>query len=286
MTKRQSGAGRWLNPHFVDTESARRLRDGLLGAQRLRQALKSGFALGTFVIELPSPSTVLALGLAGFDFIVLDMEHSSCDFHSLEPAILAARQVGMTVLVRPYAEGSGAIGKILDLGAHGIMAPHVDSAQRAAEVIAEAHFSPAGKRGFSPLTPLDALQHPLHELNESTFVVLQIEGREGLANIESIAQVGGIDALFLGPYDLALSLGVPPGSARVFDAARRAVAKIPPGMAAGLYLDDATHCGRWARIGFGLQCVSFDGRIFASGAGALTAAARRSALPAKPHKRR
>ncbi|HEY0939873.1 MAG TPA: aldolase/citrate lyase family protein [Steroidobacter sp.] len=228
------------------------------------------------MIELPTRNALNAVALAGFDFVVLDMEHSALDFSTLEAAIAASNAVGLATLVRPWTTAQGVIGKILDCGANGIMAPHVHSAEGARDIVAQARFSPKGSRGFSPISRFDSLSAPLHQLAESVMVVVQIEGQEGLRQVESIAAVAGIDAVFIGPYDLALSLQVPPGSPEVFAAAGRIADCVAAGVHLGLYIDDPAACGQWARRRFALQCVSFDGRMFADAARAVASQARDS----------
>jgi 2-keto-3-deoxy-L-rhamnonate aldolase RhmA len=147
-------------------------------------------------------------------------------------------------------------------------------------VVEQARYAPLGGRGFSPLTRFDALQRPLAELNAFTYVVVQIEGRDGLERAGDIAAVDGVDAVFVGPYDLALSLGVAPGDGAVRRSAITLAKTLPPGVALGIYLDDPDTCGEWARNGFALQCVSFDGRMLADGVRAVAARARQSATVA------
>jgi len=274
MTGAGDGKG-WQNPSFVASEGASRISESLKRGQELRRKTAGGLALGTFVIECPVPATLRALAVAGFDFAVLDMEHSSIDFSSLESLILAGQAAGLAVLVRPWGEDSGLIGKALDLGANGIMAPHVESPERARAIVEEARFAPLGARGFSPISKYDSLREPLRELDESTFVVVQIEGRGAIDRIGEIAAIDGIDAVFVGPYDLALSMGVAPGSDQVFAAAERLALAVPRGPVLGIYLDDADQCGEWAARRFALQCVSFDGRMLSNGARAIAASARR-----------
>ncbi len=115
--------------------------------------------------------------------------------------------------------------------------------------------------------------------------MLQIEGRKALEQVGRIAAVPGVDAVFVGPYDLALSLGVPPGSSGVIAAAERIAKQVPAGVALGIYIDDPVTCGAWARRGFTLQCVSFDARMLASGARAVVDQARRS-MPRTRRRRR
>jgi 2-keto-3-deoxy-L-rhamnonate aldolase RhmA len=286
MNDKGDGGKRWKNPAFRDGPGAARVAEASRLGERVRKQAASGWALGTFVIELPSPSTLTAIAVAGFDFVVLDMEHSALDCAGLDVLIAAAQAAGLPALVRPGGEDAGLIGKVLDIGAHGIMAPHVDTPARARAVVEQARFPPRGRRGFSPLTRYDALREPLRELDDATYVIVQIEGREALQRVDEIAAVPGIDAVFVGPYDLALSLGVPPGSPRVRRAAMDIAAAVPRGVALGLYLDDPAQCGEWAAQRFALQCVSFDGRMLANAARAVVEEARSACARGKNKKRK
>jgi len=264
----------WSNPNHVGGPASERAAEGLLLGHALRERMRTGWAMGSFVIELPQPATLGVLALAGFDFLVLDMEHSSLGFDRLEPLLAYGRAIGLPMLVRTWGEDTGLIGKVLDMGAHGIMAPHVDSGTRAREVVDESRFPPRGRRGFSPLTRFDCLAEPVRQLDEATVVVVQIEGREALDDIDAIAAVPGIDVLFIGPYDLALSLGVPPNSPPVFQAAEELARRVPDHVSLGIYVDDPASCKDWAQRGFSLQCVSFDSRMLSEGARDLVRRAR------------
>jgi 2-keto-3-deoxy-L-rhamnonate aldolase RhmA len=265
----------WNNPSFVDTDQAARLAEAQRYGEVLRRKVGDGWALGSFVLELPVPATLGAMALAGFDFVVLDMEHSAVDFARLEGLITAGQAAGLTVLVRPRGHDDGLIGKILDVGANGIMVPRVETPDQARAIVAQSRFPPAGGRGFSPLTRYDAFQRPLQALNDCTYLILQIEGKRGIERARDIASVPGIDAIFVGPYDLALSLGVKPGSRRVSSAAARLAKSLPRGLQLGIYVDDPANCGDWAAKRFALQCVSFDGRMLSGAARSLVAAARK-----------
>jgi len=256
----------WKNPEAVPVPLGALQSAALLRGSDLRRLVRSGRALGTFLIELPTPTTLTSLAMAGFEFVVLDMEHSTIGTTVLESLIVAGHAAGLATLVRPCSRDPGLIGKILDMGAHGVMAPHVDTPERAREIVAAARFKPLGNRGFSPLSRFDALEHPLQALNEATYVAVQIEGRDALRRVAEIAAVPGIDAIFVGPYDLALSLGVTPGSADLFDVAARVAMDVPGSVSLGIYIDDPASCGDWAARRFALQCVSFDGRMLAQGA--------------------
>jgi 4-hydroxy-2-oxoheptanedioate aldolase len=274
MTKKSDPPKKWKNPLYIENAGAEKVSTSLLQGEALRRKAAGGWALGTFLIELPSTSTLTALSLAGFDFVVLDMEHSSVDFSRLESLLIAGQAAGLATLVRTWGEDSGLIGKVLDMGAHGIMAPHVATPERARDIVGQARFAPRGRRGFSPLTKYDSLSEPLQALDDATYVVVQIEGQDALGRVSDIAAVPGIDAVFVGPYDLALSLGVPPGSARVFAAAERMADAVPIDVGLGIYIDDPATCGDWAARRFSLQCVSFDGRMLCNGARAVAEQAR------------
>jgi 2-keto-3-deoxy-L-rhamnonate aldolase RhmA len=267
-------AKKWKSPSFVDNAGAGRIAASLTRGTELRRKTAAGWALGTFVIEFPIPAALGSLALAGFDFVVLDMEHSAIDFSRLEPLISAAQAAGLATLVRPWGEDVGLIGKVLDMGANGIMAPRVESPERARAIIDQARFPPLGNRGFSPLIGYDSLREPLRELDDSTFVVLQIEGKQGIERIGEIAAVPGIDAIFVGPYDLALSLGVPPGGPQVHEAAGQLAKSVPRHLGLGIYIDDPAKCGVWAARRFALQCASYDGRMLSNGARSVAARAR------------
>ena len=286
MTEKTASANTWLNPNWVQNAAGETKRDALVSGGKLRSKALQSCAIGTFLIELPTPSVLSALSLAGFDFVVLDMEHSAIDYACLQPLISAAHAAGMPALVRPYADGAGQIGKILDMGANGIMAAHVDTPERARAIVEQSRFPPRGKRGFSPLMQFDGLQHPLQALGDATYVVVQIEGRSALERVNEIASVPGVDALFVGPYDLALSLELPPGSAQVRSLAQAATSSVPKQVSLGIYIDDPQDCGAWAEHGFTLQCVSFDGRMIANGARAIVAQATAALSNARESKQR
>ena len=261
MGNQSSTGGTWKSPFYSRTPGAQTVARSLSLGIKLRDKVHNGLALGAFIIDLPNPSTVTAMSIAGFDFVVLDMEHSAVDFGALEGLINAARAAGITALVRPWGQGGGLIGKILDMGAHGVMVPHVDGPDQAKSIVDQARFSPLGNRGFSPLSKFDCFEEPLKLLDESAYVVVQIEGRAAIDRVEEIAAVPGIDTIFVGPYDLALSLGVDPGSEPVFRAAQKIAEAVPDHLGLGIYVDNPENSKEWASRGFAFQCVSFDGRM-------------------------
>lgn len=169
--------------------------------------------IGTFG-KFSSPTAVEILGYLGFDFVILDMEHSSLDYSQIEHLIQAADAAGISTVVRVPGSEESPILRVLDTGSQGIQAPGVDSPEAARKVVEAARYQPLGSRGLSYSTRAarytlkDKGQHLL-ACEQEQLVVVQIESKEGMDNIEEIGQVAGIDVLFLGPADLSNSLGIP-----------------------------------------------------------------------------
>lgn len=250
--------------HRVAAELTReRLRHAMSLGDGLRAAWRERVVRGTFVIELPTPRTVRALALAGFEFVVLDLEHSPYDGSDLAPLVAEAHLMGIPVLVRPWTSDAGLLGKILDLGVNGVLIPHVGSAAEARAVVDACRYSPAGSRGVCPLIGTTAFDDPVSHMRDAVLVVVQIEGTTGLENVAEIAAVDGVDCLFVGPYDLSHALGTPGehNGSGVTAAAAQVADAVPPGLALGVYVDDPAQSQRWAKRGFHMQCVGFDGRM-------------------------
>ena len=243
-------------------------------ASTFRNRARDEGALGTFVIELPAISTIRAMATAGFDFVVIDTEHSVFAFDRVEPLVLAAQSLGIAAFVRVWGEDTGLIGKALETGANGLLIPHVNGIERAKRVVSETRFSPDGERSFAPLLRYDEVSQSKGRISEATVVIAQIEGKQGLAAAVEIARLPGIDGIFIGTHDLSLSLGVTPEDVAVTEAASALAGELPATAIRGVYLDKPAQCAAWTRLGYRMQCVSFDGRILANGASQVAAAAR------------
>lgn len=182
-------------------------------APSLRQALASGATLlGTFV-KTTHYQTVEVLAGSGLDFVVLDAEHAPFGRETLDACCLAARAHQFPALVRTASNQAEHILQALDCGAQGVLVPHVDDAQSAADAVGAARYREAGgRRGFSNspraggygAMPLAA---HIDASDRQTTVVVQIETAMAVENVDDIAQVPGVDALFIGRADLAVSYG-------------------------------------------------------------------------------
>lgn len=232
--------------------------------------------IGTFV-KTPAPHVAEVLGLAGLDFAVADMEHAPIDLGALDSLALAARSVGLPLLVRCTGTEASAIWPALDLGCAGVMAPHVRSADEA-ERVADAVKYARGKRGFSPSGRAgaygagDAGEYRRRADGES-LILAQIEDVAALEALDEIAAVGEVDVLFVGPADLSLSMGVTLESpeletaiARVAASARRA------GKAAGIFVGSEARIASWGAHGVTVFVCASDQGLLLSGARRLMAA--------------
>jgi 2-keto-3-deoxy-L-rhamnonate aldolase RhmA len=262
-----------MSPDGVARE---RLRASLTLGRQLRDRYAQGVARGTFVIELPTIGAIRALALAGFDFVVIDLEHSAIDVAALPPLVSEAHACGLPVIVRPWSHDGGLIGKLLDLHANGVLIPHVGTAGEARDVAAAARYSPLGSRGVCPLIGTSAFSDPVRELSQAPLVLVQIEGRDGLANAAAIAATPGLDGVFVGPYDLSHALGAPGEveGADVIGAAATIADAAGDERMLGVYVDDPRDSLRWAERGYRFQCIDFDGRMLLERARSTLDAAR------------
>jgi 2-keto-3-deoxy-L-rhamnonate aldolase RhmA len=257
--------------------SAEVIFENLTAGERLRSEYASSRTLvGTFLIELPAQRTVKALALAGFDFLVIDLEHSSFGVETMASLVAEAHACGLPVLTRVWTLDAGLIGKVLDSGANGVLVPRVRSAQEARLAVEAARYGPSGERGLAPLLPFLSSPLPQPLVGDSAVVVVQIEGREAVDQAAQIALVPGLDGIFVGPYDLSQSLGQPGdiGSESVRLAANSVAEVCGDHVMLGIYVHDPLESRGWAEAGFRLQCVGFDGRMLLHGARAFLDHAR------------
>lgn len=167
--------------------------------------------LGMFM-QAAAPDLVEAAGLAGFSFAVVDLEHSYCGPEKALELVRAGETAGLSMLVRVPAAEAVWVKKALDLGAAGIIVPNVDTAAQAAEVVRLARFAPEGIRGACPTVRANGYgaggSSFYTEANHATAVIVQVESQEALENYDAILATPGLSAVFVGPVDLAVSMGL------------------------------------------------------------------------------
>jgi 2-keto-3-deoxy-L-rhamnonate aldolase RhmA len=170
--------------------------------------LRGDLLIGT-MITLPSPEVAELMASIGFDWLFLDAEHGVLDARELQ-AILQGAGAAVPCVVRTAAAAEVPIKKALDVGAAGIIAPQVNSAAQAAEVVRLAKYAPTGTRGVGVGRAHGyGLNLPdyLATANDRIAVIVQAEHIDAVAQIETIVRVAGVDAVLVGPYDLSASLG-------------------------------------------------------------------------------
>jgi 4-hydroxy-2-oxoheptanedioate aldolase len=182
--------------------------------------------VGTFC-AIPHPTVIEMVANAGWDFLVIDAEHTQIDRGNIEPLLRAAQVTQTPALLRVPDNDKVWISSALDSGAAGILVPSVNSASEARAAIAATRYPPLGKRGAGPGRASGygmLLDQTVASDNANIVLAIQLETAEGLANVEEIAAVDGIDAIYIGPGDLAISLGATgPEGRPTLD---RAIAKI------------------------------------------------------------
>ncbi len=174
-----------------------------------RKRLQAQETLIGTMVTLPVPSIAEILAELGFDWLFVDGEHGPLETRDIL-AILQAVGDRLACLVRVPGSEEAPIKRALDLGAEGIIVPQVNTAEQAARVVQYARYAPIGSRGVGLARAHGyglRFQEYLEKANERVTVIVQAEHVQAVENMESIVQVEGVDAVFLGPYDLSASLG-------------------------------------------------------------------------------
>lgn len=181
----------------------------------MKEKMRNGKKLiGIFLSETAAPNLIRVIKAAGADFVVVDCEHGSFDYSQVAAIAAVANGVDMPLIVRAAAIHREPIQKYLDAGVDGIWAPMVETTDQALELVRLGKYSPEGGRGISTMRAHSdyapgKLSEYMKKANERTMILAQIETKKGAENAENIAAVKGLDALFIGPNDLADDLGHP-----------------------------------------------------------------------------
>jgi len=168
-------------------------------------------------VKFPLPEVLEVLVASGVDFVVLDYEHGPFDERTMSTMVGVARALGLTVFVRVVGHSPSDVQPALDAGADGLFVPHVDDASTARQVVDACRFPPIGRRPGSPTTRAgswgrSSIADYVARGNTEVTIVAQIESSSAVRSASEIGEVAGLDAIFLGPFDLALSSGLSPAS--------------------------------------------------------------------------
>jgi 2-dehydro-3-deoxyglucarate aldolase len=168
-------------------------------------------SLGSW-ITLPHPAIGELMVRAGFDWLTIDLEHSAISLESAAELIRTIDLAGASPLVRVGSHDANVIKRVMDAGAHGIIASTVNTPEQAAAIVAGVKYPPVGARGVGLSRAqgyADEFDAHYRWLNEESLVLVQIEHYEAVAHLEAILRTPGVDGFFIGPYDLSASLGIP-----------------------------------------------------------------------------
>jgi 2-dehydro-3-deoxyglucarate aldolase len=177
---------------------------------QLRADLRAGKRLIGCWASLAAPITAEILGLAGFDWILLDGEHSPNDVTTFVPQLMALKGSSSATVVRPPCNEPVIIKRLLDIGFHNFLLPYVETADQARSAVASTRYPPKGIRGVSVAhrsNMYGTVQGYFPAIDDNIAILVQIESRKGFGAADEIAAVEGVDGLFVGPSDLAAAFG-------------------------------------------------------------------------------
>lgn len=231
---------------------------------------RNGEASAGAWICLPELHSAEMIARAGFDWLCFDLQHGLMTYSDLLRLVPAISGTKATPLVRVASNDAAEIGRALDLGAHGVIVPMINSAEEARQAAMACRYPPQGIRSCGPMrgAMLEGVEY-LKTANAEIACVVMIETLAGLENVEEIAATEGVDAVFIGPMDLSYGLGLTPGdfAATEFQAAiiriRKACADA--GCAIGLYGYSPELAGKALADGFNFVSVGTDIGFFRQG---------------------
>jgi 4-hydroxy-2-oxoheptanedioate aldolase len=251
----------------------------------IREKVRSGELMAGTFLNLGSSLTAEMAGMAGFDFVLIDLEHGGGDRQELSLQLQAVTSTPAAPLVRIAWNDPVLMKRVLDLGPSGIMVPYVQSPEEAKRAVAGMRYPPAGVRGVAAMNRAcdfgPGFDDYFKAANANLLTIVQIETKATIECVDEIAAVDGVDVLFIGPLDLSVSLGVVkqfdhPSVRSAFEAVVKACRK--HGKAAGLHISREDQIEVAVKDGFSFLALASDGNLVANGM-------RRMATEFQKHKR-
>jgi 4-hydroxy-2-oxoheptanedioate aldolase len=227
--------------------------------------------------SIPSPFSAELMGRSGFDWVCIDTQHGVIGYDQMVPMLQALSITATPAFVRVPWNQPDHIMKALDAGAQGVIVPMVSSAEDARAAVAAAKYPPMGVRSWGPIrAALDVPDYSPEVANRRTIVAVMIETPGGVQNLEAILSVPGVDAVYVGPSDLALGHGMTPTLAvrdleherlieTVVDGCRR------HGIVAGIHCDSVETVRRWHARGYAMFTVGSDAALMRQAATSVVA---------------
>jgi len=249
-------------------------------ANPFTHAIRSGTRQIGLWVTLANNFAAEVVASAGFDWVVLDMEHSPNDMQNVLGQMQAFEASGTTALVRPMWNDPVVIKRLLDTGAHGLVVPMVQSVAEAEAAVAAMRYPPRGIRGYSGSTRANKFGRAegyLDRVEDETTMIVQIETREALAVASEIGAVDGVDGVFFGPADLAADIGLlgQPTADAVWDLIRPVADRlIEQGTPVGTLVSDVEMASSLLDTGFTFVACGTDTGLLARSADTLVATMR------------
>ncbi|MDI9971972.1 MULTISPECIES: aldolase/citrate lyase family protein [Rhodococcus] len=236
-----------------------------MSAQEFAARLRGRERIVGYWSVIDSPVSTEWLAHVGWDYIALDLQHGLIGYSGMVAGLTAIDASGSTVgMIRVESNDPTPIGRALDAGAAGVIVPLVNTAEEAARAVAAATYPPAGVRSYGPMRSQLRIGPTPADANRDTVVVVMIETPQGLANVEEICAVPGLDGVYVGPSDLRLAVGgAHPNDPTVDDEFEAAVARVreaaaAAGIAAGIHTPDGAVAARRLAEGYTFATVASD----------------------------
>jgi 4-hydroxy-2-oxoheptanedioate aldolase len=236
---------------------------------QFKRGLASGRPQAGCWLSLGSPAAAEICASAGFDWMMIDMEHAPNDVPQVHQQLQAIAAYPTSTIVRPPWNDTVVIKRLLDLGAQTLLIPYVETAEDARKAAAATRYPPKGVRGVSTNTRANRYARVpdyFAKVEQELCVIVQIESRAGIDNLEAIAAVEGIDALFIGPQDLAAGFGHlgNPQHPEMVEIIGNAITRIrKAGKAAGILAYVEAEAKKWMAHGAAFVAVTSDQSILA-----------------------
>lgn len=228
-----------------------------------------------------SPLVAENLGDAGYDFVILDMQHGEITMADMQHMLRAVGSTNATPVVRIPSNMPVYIQRVLDMGAYGVIAPQVNSVADADRVVKAVRYAPRGDRSWGPFrASLCAGAGYFDGTRDELLTLVMIESAEALENAEAILAVDGVDGCFIGPVDLAISLGIAPDDPQLQEKIEPSVAAVlaaarKTGKIAGMHLFSIAEAERRIAQGFAFASVMSDVRMVRMVAGQVLTALKK-----------
>ncbi|MDI6754415.1 MAG: aldolase/citrate lyase family protein [Thermodesulfobacteriota bacterium] len=240
----------------------------------VKKTLKAGkVCIGSMVSSYRSPQIAQIFAVSGWDYLIMDTEHSFFDYGSLADIFTVARTEEIVPLVRVTVATYPFLARALDVGAMGVICPHVETPEEVRHIVDSCLYAPLGQRGLSMSTIHLAHRRTTQKeyvewANANTLIVIQPETGKAIENIENLVSIPGVDAVMIGPHDLSLSLGIVGQlqHPRMVEAYERVIAACRKfGVAPGIHLTELEQAKEWLAKGMRFFTFQNDLRMLIDG---------------------